>query len=731
MAFHLVAALIIAAAPNTSAADNRAPYAYLIPGGEKRLVAALHERHAELQVLREDIELDVLTPRIEKAPRDGAAVKADNGDTIRLQLPADGKTTARRFLAGTVLLRARGKQNLAAAALFDPAPSECLPNSKLFAEQLKPGDEFPVSRLMSPVALLLAPLPKPAEKPRPKKPIRLQKRPNLSGAPTHVVTWLDDGQHFLQFRQGQLHKVHARSGRCEPFYDVRKVAAALRRLPAIDKDDALRLAKSAAGAMNPARDAAVLAFENDLYFVTLAGDRALRLTSDPQREELAQFSPDGRYVAFVRDFDLCVVDVETGTSRALTTGGSTLLRHGKADWIYYEEVFGRSWRAFKWSPDSRRLAFLRFDDTPVGEFAVVDEIPAGQRLEQTRYPNPGGANPRVTLGVVTAAGGTPRWIALDDYPADATLITNFGWTPDGKRLYFYVQDRAQTWLDFMTASSNGRDARRLFRERTKAWVDNPGAPHFLADGGFLLASERDGFRRLYRFDAKGQNPRPLTTGDWETHDAQRVDEKAGWVYFTGGKDSSLGENLYRARLDGSCLTRLTSGAGAHQTQVSPAGELFVDTASDRQTPSRLALRDVSGACVRTLDTNPVAALDDYEWAPPEFVRIEARDGFTLEGALIKPKDFDPQRRYPVWFMTYGGPHAPRSATPGRAAEPTTRPWRRWGWWSFVAIRAAPAVKALAALGPRIANSAWRNCATSRTPSAGWPNCRTSTRTASA
>src|SRR5262249_4166511 len=155
-------------------------------------------------------------------------------------------------------------------------------------------------------------------------------------------------------------------------------------------------------------------------------------------------------------------------------------------------IFNRSWRAYWWSPDSTRLAFLRFDDSPVHKFTVIDTIPTRQNVEDTPYPKTGDPNPTVKLGLVSVAGGPVQFVDLGDYSENASLVIRAGWTPDSKQAFFYAQDRAQTWLDFCMVSLNGGKPRRLLRETTKAWVEDLGPPTYLKDGSFLFFSERTG-----------------------------------------------------------------------------------------------------------------------------------------------------------------------------------------------------------------------------------------------
>ena len=238
-------------------------------------------------------------------------------------------------------------------------------------------------------------------------------------------------------------------------------------------------------------------YEDDLYYATFDGTRAVRLTSRPGREELPSFSPDGRFVAFVRDNDLWVVDVATQTERALTTGGSDTLRQGKADWVYYEEMFNRDWRAFWWSPDSKRIAFLQTDDAAVKRHTLVDLVGPERTVESTPYPRAGDPNPTVRLGVVSAAGAAPQFVDLSGYPEGSFLISHVGWFP-GEGAALCVRSGPRPDLARLRRLARRQRARvgpaeRLFRETTKAWVESPGAPHFLADGSFVWLSEQ---RRL-------------------------------------------------------------------------------------------------------------------------------------------------------------------------------------------------------------------------------------------
>jgi dipeptidyl aminopeptidase/acylaminoacyl peptidase len=565
---------------------------------------------------------------------------------------------------------------------LEPQAEDGLAAWSCFERGVREGADYPVLRLPGETPLLTTRVRSLPEERSHHKRIELdmllgkKPLPNLSGSPIGDVTWLEDGEHFLQSKDGQMRKVHALSGRSWPQAapDTKRIEAALTSLPTIDRQTARRIAargsggsfergalrRFAAEAPEPTvgKKGRVFQHGDDLYYYFLDGSKAVRLTHSTGTKELVSLSPNEKYAAFVRANNLYVVDIATQTEQALTSDGSNLVFNGKMDWVYWEEIGNRRSNAYWWSPDSSYLAFVRYDDTPVHKFAVLDTMTVRQQVEQTPYPKAGDPIPTVKLGIVPVAGGTVSFVDLSGYSDGAMILTRAGWLPDSEKVYFYVQDRAQTWLDFCTAPRAGGSPTRLFRDKTRAWLDDPGAPHFLKDGSFLLASERSGWRHLYHFATDGKLKREVTSGSWEVRTLHLVDEQSGWVYISATKDNAIGLNLYRVKLTGGEPQRLTSGPGEHRVSISPKANLFVDYVNSYDAPPAARLFRTDGTHARTLDTNPVFALEEFELGKHELLQIKTPDGFVLEAALLKPPNFDPSRRYPVWFTTYGGPHAP-------------------------------------------------------------------------
>jgi len=483
----------------------------------------------------------------------------------------------------------------------------------------------------------------------------------FSGFAEDDVSWLDPATYVLARQSGsgfEWLKVDATSGRTSPLFDAARMETALASLPGVTRAEAGLIARSNDLIFNATRTLILVTIADDLYFYDIAGTRASRLTTAAGSEEEATFSPDGKLVAFVRGNNLYVVDVATQRERALTTDGGHEIFNGKLDWLYQEEIYGRDqFRGYWWSPDSARIAFLQLDERPVPEYTVVDHIPYRPLLEVTDYPKAGDPNPLVKLGISSVSGAAPLWTDVSVSATSDYLIVDVDWAPDSQRVVYQIQDREQTWLDLNLADVENGRSRKLLRETTKAWVNNNGHPVWLKDGSFLWFSERTGFKHLYRVAADGAVIQPVTNGRWDVRTLYGVNQDAGVLYFAATERSPIGTDIYRINLDGTGLTRLSQTDGTHRAIFNSNFTLFADVWSNITTPPQVRLRRSTGAEVRAIDLNPVPALRDYQLSTPEFVQVKTRDGFVMEGMLIKPVDFNPNRRYPVYQFTYAGPGA--------------------------------------------------------------------------
>jgi dipeptidyl-peptidase-4 len=491
-------------------------------------------------------------------------------------------------------------------------------------------------------------------------------RVNFSGGPSPTIDWIDGDRYAWARPSGEGRgaidwmNVSAATGVAEPLFDSAKAEAALVALPGVGADEARRQIHSRDLIFNGAHSAAILTIADDLYALSFPESRAIRLTSSPGEEQEPTFSPDGSKVAFVRNHNLFVVDVRASRETALTSDGAAKILNGQMDWVYEEEIYGRGTkRGYWWSPDSSRVAFLRIDDTPVSTYVTLDDINYDPKVETWQYPRAGDPNPSVKLGVARAAGGTTDWIDLSKYGPEY-LVVRVDWAPTGALIY-EVENRTQSWLDLNAASlaSSPISIKTLLRETSSYWINSEDTtlPTWLKDGSFLWLSGRSGWSHAYHYAADGTLLKPVTTGRWEVRTLHGVDETNTWMYFSGTERSPIGSDIYRTKLDGTGLERLSKTPGTHDADFSRTFAYYIDTWSDISTPPQTRLHRNDGSEVRALRENRVTALAEYKLSTPEFLQVRTRDGFVMEAMMIKPPDFDPNRRYPVYQFTYGGPHA--------------------------------------------------------------------------
>ncbi len=510
-----------------------------------------------------------------------------------------------------------------------------------------------------------------------------QIRVDFEGESIGELLWAADSRSFLRISDsgGTLNapeRTFLDRAATEPLFELEPLVEALSAVTGLTAPEIRDLTRSQM-TLSPGWGGVVIAANGDLFHYSIAEREARRWTRDPPLEEIVTFSPDGRRISFVRQSELWTLDLATGRQTAVAGSDRENVLHGKLDWVYQEEIYGRGdFRGHWWSPDSSRIAFLELDQSEVDTITLIDHLPIGQRQEVLRYPKAGRPNPKARLGVVAAAGGPVVWIDTSTWEAYEPLIVRVGWSGDGSEVLFLVQDREQTWIDLAAGDVQSGEVTVLVHETSPAFIDVGlvGLPLGLADGSFLWLSGRSGYPHLYHFAADGQLIRQLTAGPWEVRELLGVDEIADWIYIVASVDSPIERHVHRVHLDGSGLERISRRSGEHQPLLAPDFAHYLDTWSDWDTPPQLRIHRSDGEPVRAIADRQVAALAEFSLPKIEFLQIPAADGFRLEAALLRPARFDPGQRYPVLYYTYGGPHAP-----------TVRD--RWGgpramWFRFLA-----------------------------------------------
>lgn len=484
---------------------------------------------------------------------------------------------------------------------------------------------------------------------------------------TQPQGWLDDGRYLAAASDPadgtrRLMVFEAASGASRAYFDATRLKAAFAELEGFETERAERLAKRTSFDFTADKRGALFNEARDLYFYDFEQKRAARLTRDEREEVGETLSPDGKWVGYIADWNLHVAATDGATApRALSTAGDENHLYGRLDWVYQEEVYGRgNFGAFWWSPDSKRIAYLIIDETKVPTYTVTDHRPRYPEFEDWRYPKAGDPNPSVQLAIVDVASGATTMVDLGAWSKEEFLIVRVGWTPDSGRLVFQVQDRVQTWLDLASADPQSGASTRILRDKTSTWIEPDDGPYWLADGQrFLWRSARDGWSHLYLYDKSGQQLDRLTQGEWEVDSFVRHDAARGLVYFVADRDDVKGAQLFRCKLDGSQLERVTRGAGTHSVSMPTSCDFVLDTYSSTREWPRMVLLRADGELVREIERVDGAPALKKGVSAPAFHSVKTRDGFTMEGMLFKPADFTRGKRYPVLCHVYSGPHAPK------------------------------------------------------------------------
>ncbi len=488
-----------------------------------------------------------------------------------------------------------------------------------------------------------------------------------------TTTWLADGRLVIRDPtiaddERTLEIVNPSDGSRRPLVDRSKALASLDGLLGVDEPTK---ELSAPDAIHEDGRWAVYTIEDDIFLLDLNDSSFRRLTDTDATEKSPRMAPDGSAVAFIRANDLYLHDLESGKERRLTTSGSDTLLNGTVSWVYWEEIFGRTDRGFLWSPDSKSIAYLQTDESGVPLVSFVDFAPNVPAVIQQRYPKTGEANPRVRVGVLDVADASTTWADMGSYPHE--YIVRVTWLPDSSRYCVATMDRSQKNVDLFLVETGNGAARHLMRESDPGWVNLHDDLHFLEDGKrFVWSSERDGYAHLYLHSLEdGRELGRITSGEWAVQSSggvfwlsqaiSAIDEAGGWIYYTGMEKSSIERHLYRSRLDGSGMERLTREDGTHRIVFSPDGRRYVDSWSSVSTPPSIHVYDADGTRVATVHASNIAAYDEVTLQPVELFTIKAKDGFEMPAWIIKPPGFKKKNRYPVVIYVYGGPSAPTVA----------------------------------------------------------------------
>ncbi|RZK50863.1 MAG: S9 family peptidase [Pedobacter sp.] len=410
----------------------------------------------------------------------------------------------------------------------------------------------------------------------------------------------------------------------------------------------------------PAADVVTFLRDNEV-FIQYGKAEPIRLTNTKDEKQNPTLSPDNKFIAFTKNGDLYAIDVENKKEIRYTTDGTDVIYNGYASWVYFEEILGRAtrYKAFWWSPDSKQLAFMRFDDTKVPMFPINGSTGQHGYVEKTRYPKAGDPNPEVKVGFVPAAGGNVVWADFNE--KDDQYFGTPYWSFDSKSMMVLWMNRGQDNLKFYAVDPLTGAKKETYDEKQKAWIDLDfgGRIEYLKDNKhYILKSDRTGWAHFYLYTLDGKLLNPITSGDWQVSNLVMADEKNKVLYFTARKEASTRTDFYRVDFSGKNLKRLTFGDFTHSVLISPDGKHFITTYSNVTTPTKRALYTTAGKLVKELGDSKADNFTDYVFGKTEMIRIPSDDGlFQLPAVITYPTDFDQTKQYPVVFSIYGGPNA--------------------------------------------------------------------------
>ncbi|OCB71040.1 dipeptidyl-peptidase-4 [Flavobacterium glycines] len=395
-------------------------------------------------------------------------------------------------------------------------------------------------------------------------------------------------------------------------------------------------------------------FTADYYLYDISKKELTRLF-DFQIQE-PTFSPDGTKIAFARENNLYVYDLASKITTQITTDGQkNAIINGICDWVYEEEF--EFVRAFDWSADSKKIVYIRFDESQVPEFSMTvfnkELYPA---VNTFKYPKAGEKNSEVSLYIFDVVSKDSKTVNLSNYTD--FYIARIKWTNDANVLSAQVLNRHQDNLDLLFIDGNSAAKKVVLNEKDKAYVDVTDNLTFLKDNSFIWTSEKDGFNHIYYYDKTGQLKNQVTKGNWEVTAFYGLDEKTNTVFYQSTENGSINRGVYKIGLKGNNKVALSNELGTNEATFSPNFDYYIRTFSSATQPTTYTLNEVkSGKEVKVIQNNAALSgrLKEYNLPTKEFFVLKTEKGNELNVWIIKPKDFDASKKYPVFMTQYSGP----------------------------------------------------------------------------
>lgn len=380
--------------------------------------------------------------------------------------------------------------------------------------------------------------------------------------------------------------------------------------------------------------------------------------SENGKQMFATFSHVGNKVAFVRDNNLFIKDLSAGKETQLTTDGKiNEIKNGWADWVYEEEFSKADY--FDWNADGTKLAYVRFDESKVKEY-TFDTYHNNLYPDKVtfKYPKAGEDNSILSVHIYDIATG--KTTKVDIGTETDIYIPRIQWTTDKNVLSLQRMNRLQNKLELLYANASDGSTKTILMEEAKTYIDITDDLRFLPDNkGFIWSSEKDNYNHLYHYDNSGKLVKQITSGNWDVISFEGYDEKTNTLYYISTEKGQINRDIYSVKLDGSAKKRLSTQDGTTTAEFSNGLKFYVSTYSNANTPPVYELHSADGKLVKVLEDNAAlkSKMGEYGLSRKEFFTFKNADGVELNGWMMKPRNFDASKKYPVYMFAYGGPGA--------------------------------------------------------------------------
>ncbi|HVE60206.1 MAG TPA: S9 family peptidase [Chitinophagaceae bacterium] len=493
----------------------------------------------------------------------------------------------------------------------------------------------------------------------------------LSNTALAQIKWAQDGKSYYRIEKGEIVKYSLPA-------NTKTIVVSKEDLQPAGKKDPLTISSYSF----IEEDKKLIVFTNtkkvwryhtkgDYWVVDLKNNSLRQLGKNRPAASLmfAKISPDGKKAAYVSDYNIYVEDIATGAIKAVTTGGNRKLINGTFDWAYEEEFFCRD--GFRWSPDSRQIAYWQIDARKVKDYLMVNNTDSIYPIAvPVEYPVVGEPPSPFKIGVVDIGSARTKWMNVPYDTQIGAYAPRIEWVPNGREVIVQHLNRKQNESRLLLCNAATGTAKTIYEEKDPTWIDVIGLWDFdyhyggwdWLNGGaeFIWPSEKGGWRQLYRVSGDGKKETLITTGNFDVIEIAAIDEKSGYVYYFASPDNATQKYLYRSRLAGGAEPERLSPAaqpGTHNYKVSPTGSYAYHTFTNYYTP--FVSEWISLPDHRTVDgkdaVNSALAKADKSKINTEFFKIKTVDGVEMDAWLVRPENFDPAKKYPVVFYVYTEP----------------------------------------------------------------------------